>query len=131
MQWLIDLVIEAIGIPPVFIDRGDPDAWDFTEADLIMDNTWRELDLSSIVPAGASAVSLNVRGRHADLAKELLFAEKGNINFHNSVGIRTVVGSLYHYADLIVKLDSNRCIQYKAMAPNWTNISICIRGWFL
>lgn len=135
MQWLIDIVtasvIAQIGIPPVFIDRGDPNDWDLTNLDMVMDNTWRTWDLSAIVPAGASAVSLNIRGRHFTPGKELAFAENGNINYHNSVGLRTMVGSLYIYTNSIVKIDSNRCIQYKAMAPNWQDIKVCVQGWFL
>jgi len=34
-----------------FVDRGDPAAVDFDETDLTMDNTWRDLDLSSLVCA--------------------------------------------------------------------------------
>ena len=43
-----------------YVDRGDPSSWDFQEGDLTTDNTWRDLDLSSIVPSGAVAVHLYV-----------------------------------------------------------------------
>lgn len=135
MQWLIDLVkewiIEQGYISASYVDRGDPAAYDFTQATLTQDNAWHDLDLSAIVPAGTRAVNLNLRGRHSSTGKELLFRANGNVNYHNASGLRTVVGSLYLYNEITIALDSNRIIEYKAMSPNWTNISISVKGWYL
>ncbi|GAI35317.1 unnamed protein product, partial [marine sediment metagenome] len=49
MQWLIDLIIETIGVPPCYIDRGSFFGPDFTQVSLPARAVWTELDLSGII----------------------------------------------------------------------------------
>ena len=62
MQWLIDIIAEKvkneIGIPPVFVDRGDVPFWDIDDFSTLFDNAWHTIDLSLIVPEGTSAILL-------------------------------------------------------------------------
>jgi len=39
-----------------YVDRGDPADIDFNNNDLILDDTWHELDLSAVIPTNAKLV---------------------------------------------------------------------------
>ncbi|MBA7635827.1 hypothetical protein ES703_43431 [subsurface metagenome] len=131
MQWLIDLIIEAIGIPPTFIDRGDPATVDWTEAVLIEDGAWRDLDLSTIVPEGATAVALFARISGTLVGQQIFFRTKGNTHTINMAANRSQVADNENIEDLIVACDTNRVIQYKADADPWNWITITVKGWWL
>ena len=52
-------------IPPPegaeLVNRGDPDAYDFTLGDFIRDSAWHDLDLSAIIPVGTRAIIFNTQ----------------------------------------------------------------------
>ncbi|MBA7611862.1 hypothetical protein ES703_19093 [subsurface metagenome] len=135
MQWLINLVAErviaTIGIPPVYIDRGDPAAVDYTDATLTRNAAWHELDLSAIVPAGAKAVSLNLKFRSNLVSLEGWFRKNGNANTAAIAGVETAVAGVNVYGDLTVALDSDRKINYLFGAGGLDVISLTIKGWWL
>ena len=110
--------------------RGDYHAFDFTEADLTTDNAWYELDLSSIVPAGACAVLLYVRVKDADANSHLQFRKRGSANTANRSEVRTQVADIYNHGDLFVFCDSNRRIEYKA-GEEFSEIDITVKGWII
>lgn len=131
MQWLIDLVTEAIGIPPVYIDRGDTAAWDFEKADFDIDGAWHELDLSAIVPEGAQAVYITSYWRATALNRVINFRRHGNSN--NVVALR----SSNNVADVIVRFnglvacDEDRKIDFNIEAGLYNYIYVTISGWIL
>ena len=112
-----------------YVDRGDPSDYDFDKDDLTTDLTWRDLDLSSIVPEGAQLIHIRVRLASFDLAG-LQFRKKGNTNTINTVTTKIQVANIYYYEDFFVACDNNRKIQYLASDVTWTNLDIAIRGWF-
>ena len=114
-----------------FVDRGDPAAFDFTVGDLTTDGTWRDLDLSAIVPAGAKAVLFNV-GIRDNLVEQIFYLRKnGSAIVFSSSTIKTQVANIGFYVDLIVACDSNRVIEYLAANTAWTTINLTVRGWWL
>lgn len=131
MQWLIDLIIEAIGIPPVFIDRGDPFLPDFAIGDLTLDATWHELDLSAIVPEGASCVALNIAVFNNFINKSFEVRTLGKVNHYNLGGVITQVANLANMGDVQVHPDSDRKIEYLATAGGWFVVNITVKGWWL
>ncbi len=131
MQWLIDLVIEAIGIPPVYIDRGDPAAADFTKITLTADGAYHELDLSGIVPAGASAVHLAMQLIHGAIGVSLRLREIGNVNETNSATLFVQVAFSAIYHDPFIKIGVDRKIEYKLSNVAWTTVDLTVRGWLL
>lgn len=135
MKWLIDLIAEkviaTIGIPPVFIDRGDPAAKDFVIGDLTTDDSLHTLDLSGIVPAGAKAVLLEVLITGEFLGKRILFRKKGNTNLHNVMLIRTQGAHVIIEMMGVVAVDAERKIEYKAHNIVWDAIDIVVCGWWL
>lgn len=131
MQWLVDLVIAVIGIPPTFIDRGDFAGNDFTTAFFTRDANWYDIDLSAIVPAGAVAVLLAVRARAGVADAFAMFRENGNVNTENASRFYTQAGNIYFDSCIICALSSSRVIEYRFDNVAWNSIILNVRGWWL
>ena len=111
------------------VDRGDPSDWDFDEGDLTTDDTWRDLDLSSIVPAGARFVIIGGYIVDDAVGSAILFRENGNSNEYNRGGMSTQVINTGKGLNITVACDSSRIIEYKASNVTFTGIKIVVRGW--
>lgn len=119
-------VVTAYGF---FHDRGDPSAFDYVFGDLTRDSTWRDLDLSGIVPVGAKTVALIVGIVTPTVGHVVGFRKNGNVNGFNSSELRGQVSNVFLVQDIIVALDSNRVIEYNANV-SFTTINIVVKGWF-
>ena len=115
----------------VYVDRGDPVDYDFQVGDLTTDGAWHDLDLSSIVPEGATLVHLRILVMDGLTVQLLYIAEKGNSNAANSLFVQTQVANIVSFNEGIVKLDSSRVVQYKASNTTWTTMNIVVRGWYI
>lgn len=131
MQWLIDLIIEKIGIPPVFIDRGDPATADFDEGDLIANDAWHDLDLSSITPNGAKGVCLYISMFPPGVTHYLYFRKKGNVNFSNISGVISEIAGVISDHDITVPLDADRKIEYLLITGYAGTLTITVKNWWL
>ena len=110
----------------------EPTDWDYEVGDLTTDGTWNELvNLSAIVPAGAKAVHLLVMVADGVSDSHLQFRSNGNDGIYEVAVIRTQVANLVNDADLIVKCDSDRKIQYEGSNLTFTTIQIVVKGWFM
>lgn len=114
-----------------FVDRGDPATYDFDETDLTLDGTWRELDLSRIVPSSATRVLLSAQiedtfGANGDWVH---FRDTGKSNNYNVSGIQSGGGAepANHIQDVMVML-SSQAIDYKGYAGG--EVLITVRGWW-
>lgn len=117
-----------------FVDRGDPSGVDFAVGDLTADDTFRDLDLSSIVPSRAKAVILKTQMANTAAGQVLSFKTKGNSNSVNTFSCRTQVASVIIDNDGIVALNTitdDRTILYKATNSTWGTINITIKGWLI
>lgn len=116
----------------VYVDRGDKaTGYDFTEADLTLDATWRDIDFSSVVPVGAVAVVMWVAGRASAATRVFQFRKKGNAGAVIVAPLRTQVANQYCDMDsVLVPLDGDRKAQYNGHA-DLTNVLINVRGWFI
>lgn len=112
-----------------WVDRGDPSSVDFSS--FTNDGTWRDLDLSSIVPAGAKAAMLRLVGQATTNDKLFSVRKNGNSNSLNVGGIWLVAANVNHVADVIVTLDSNRIVEYAGTSATWSNQTITVKGWFI
>lgn len=135
MQWLTDIIVERvineIGIPPVFIDRGDPAAPDFTEPNFTQDFAWHDLDLSGIVPDGAQGVLLGINVASLTVAKLIEFRKDGNSNTFNVSSIITQVASTAITADLSCPISSDRKLEYRVHTVLWHILNLTVKGWWL
>ena len=114
----------------MFVDRGDPATVDFGLTDLTADGTWRDLDLSSIIPAIARGVmiELDIESGHSD--NEVILRKYGNSNEINHTGAVTKTNNKDQHKTCIVATTNDRIIEYKADTADWTVINIAIRGWW-
>jgi len=115
-----------------YVDRGDPDTgWDFALGDLTTDDTWNDLDLSSIVPAGAVAVNLAIQINDDISDSSIHFRKNGNINADTIISSRTQVASIILEKSFIVGCDTDRIVEYNANAVTWVTINIMVLGWWI
>ena len=112
------------------IDRGDPTAVDYTLTSFTADGTWRDLNLSSIVPAGAKAIWLAVRIKDAVVGTLAKFRKNGLTNAINITQMATQVASQDLYDDPVVVCDSARVIEYN-IAAAMDEIDLTVKGWFI
>lgn len=131
MQWLIDLVIEAIGIPPCAIYRGDPASTDVEKADFLVDGAFHNLDLSSIVPAGAKLVLFTLTLKSDAASKYTYWKMKGQTNNANRTTARTQSAGIIISYDCQVFLSEDRMLEYRIQAALWITISLTVKGWIL
>ena len=131
MQWLIDLIIESIGVPPVFIDRGDPANDDFLVGSLVRDGAWHDLDLSSIVPSNASCVALAAYISGTTVLKWCEFRKKGNVNVYNESYFVTQVANVSITGDFNIPIGSDGLLQYRFQDSTINNGAITVKGWWL
>lgn len=119
-----------IGKAPVYVDRGDPADYDYVKEDLTIDGAWHDLDLSEIVSEKAKAVFIvgHLMGNGIDWT--IMFRKKGNANEVVHGGMETIRALVERHRSLIVALDDNRFIQYKADNQAWDTLSLAVKGWW-
>jgi len=120
----------ATGATVGFVDRGDPVAHDFSLANFTTDGTWRDLDLSTIVPAGAKAVLVKVIISDGAVNSQFALRKNGNTNTVTSANLRTQAVDVYHDGDMVVALDGNRFIEYYGDNLTFSAIYLSVKGWF-
>lgn len=114
-----------------FVDRGDPAAADWTEATLTADSVYHDLDLSSIVPAGAKAVLLRLIAVNSAADSYIGFRENGNSNGWNASYSASQVANVNFGADIIVSLSSSAVIEYFIEnSGTWTSIDLIVAGYW-
>lgn len=114
-----------------YVDRGDPNDHDFTLVNFTTDWTWRDLDLSAIVPAGATAVDLRIVVIDDAIGSRFQLRKNGNVNVHNVLSTRTLVIDLAIDIVAIVSCDVGRKIEYRASNLTFSAINITVKGWWI
>jgi len=114
-----------------YVDRGDVAALDLQVGSFTTNGTWIGLDLSSIVPAGATSVRLRIIIADETVSNSIWFAKFGESNHINISG--GVVQAVDIDREFIIDVDctSARVIQYMATNTTWTKIDLVIKGWNL
>ena len=110
-----------------FVDRGDPSELDFTLANFTLDDTWRELDLSSIIPIGTIAVFISLVVQNTDLGKLFSLRKAGNNFAYNIGGIIIHVANTPIKAELSIDCSVDRKIEYYGSAVGWGQIDIIVK----
>lgn len=114
-----------------FIDRGDPDSPDWETGAFTTDNTWRDLDCSSIVPANAKAIVFAGYITDDAVNSQFMMRKKGCTNLYT---IRYVVSQVINKTmafSWLMACDNNRVVQYKATAVTFSYIQLNVIGWFV
>lgn len=118
------------GLVEMFVDRGDPAAYDKAKTDLTLNSTWQTLDLSSIVPAGAKAVLLKTQLQSAAAGDAIRYRQNGNSNEINTCGCESLRANVARTRLGIISIDANRVLEYNADNIAWTTLNIVVRGWW-
>jgi len=114
-----------------YVDRGDPVAADKIVGDFTTDGGWHTLDLSAIVPAGATVIHLRIRIKD-DLTQTHLHLQKnGNTGATNVLIAETLVANVDHHFSGFVSCDTDRKLSYHATNTTITTLSLYVRGWFI
>ena len=114
----------------MYVDRGDPIAFDFTVIDFTKDGTWRELDISAIIPVTAKAILMEFDIETVNREKHIRIRKYGNTNAINHQDIETFNGGIHQSGSVIVSVDYNRIIEYNIDNATWTELDMVIRGWW-
>lgn len=114
----------------IFYDRGDPQIEDFFLANFGVSGSWTDLDLSSIVPAGAVAVLVRIEGKATNSGKYFQVRAKGQISSKNIIILRTQAANVSLDHGGLVMCDSNRKIQYYKGDDTFTTLRLTVRGWW-
>ncbi len=118
------------GLVDMYVDRGDPAAYDFAVGDFTKDGTWYDLDLSGIIPVSAKAVLLEFDIETVNREKHIRIRKYGNANVINHQDIETFNGGIHQSGSVIVAVDYNRIIKYNIDVATWTELDMVIRGWW-
>lgn len=119
-----------IGRKKGFVDRGDPSQFDFDINTLIKDSTWRELDLSGIIPKGVKSVLIRMVISSSHAQRYIRLRKKGNTNSTNVAYLTAMVANIANAEDCIVSISSDRKIEYYLAGTEITGAWIIIRGWW-
>lgn len=114
----------------MYVDRGDPAANDYDVGDLTTDATWRDIDLSGIVPSGAKAILMKTTLKSGGATDKIRYRLKGNVNEINACGCESLRANVGRTRLGIVSIDANRVMQYNADNIAWTALSFVVRGWW-
>lgn len=114
-----------------FVDRGDPTVPDFDTGDLGAAGTWRDLDLSSIIPKGTALVLLRVSINSTAAGKSLNIRTKDNTGGINVGLAATQVAGLTMGVDFWVAPNADGIVNYYFSTATWTIRDFTVGGWFV
>jgi len=110
-------------------DRGDPAAYDYTEAGLTMNNTWQNLDvLAVVIDTDASWVLLAVLLNDPNVGDNIMFRKDGNANAIAMAGVIAQVANQDVFAQVLVPCSTSQVIEYRANAA-LASCDIVVLGW--
>jgi len=115
----------------LLINIGDPAASQFTEGDLTHDAVLHELDLSAIVPQGATFVQFTVTAMHNASGYTFFMIPGNNVNPLNALGLVAPGNGIICFTAGLLACSPDRKIKYFSSEVPAFGISITIRGWIL
>lgn len=118
------------GLVDMFVDRGDPATFDFDKDDFTKDGTWRNIDISAIIPVSAKAILIGLETETPIANKEIIFRKYGNSNPDNHCGAQTLSANKLRHSGCVVAVDNNQRLDYKIDSATWTTLDVLIRGWW-
>ena len=115
-----------------FVNRGDFNVEDFSEADFTTDNDYHDLDLSGVIPSDTKLILVRVGIINTTINETLRFRQKGFTLAANYSMIVAQEADNMHDLDMWLTPDKDGVVEYRATAVgSWTNITFNIRGWFV
>jgi len=112
-----------------YVDRGSRGQWDFRIATFTEVDTWADLDLSRIVPAGAIAIRFRIVINSSTQAVIVQFKKKTYSGSKNVAAAVILFTGQDHLAELICACDTDRIIHYR-QDEAMEVLDFLVLGWF-
>jgi len=134
----LELMMGGGYVPPemktmgdIYVDRGNATANDASiGSGLTADNTWRTLDLSSIVSdADATMVLLRCYIKDGAVGQFLQFRKYGLTGGYSTQVLATQVANVYNYASFVIPIPVLRELEYK-ISSGMDETGIVVLGWW-
>lgn len=123
--------IEAEAGGLTFVNRGDLSVYDFDVNDFIFDSTWRELDLSSVVPEGCVLAIIHIYEGASNILP-IKFRTGGNVNTVNVVVFSPAGETAEDWHTFLVSPNENGVIEYWGYAAqSFVFFNFVVVGYFL
>jgi hypothetical protein len=127
-QWELETEVDVSA--EIFVDRGDPAAWDYTIGDFTADAAWHEKSLAAkITDADATRVLLYVQIRDTVAGQTIYLRNADNSNAYNAAQGHTQVSGVYSDLNCEVVLSSTQAIEYN-IAAGMDICNMMVRGWW-
>jgi len=114
-----------------YVDRGDPENYDFVYTDLIRDGAFHDLDLSGIIPKGRPLLIVRLSLRTGTGIGSVWFKPKGMTYDKNSSTVYTQLQDVIYSLDISVYPNADGFIEYYVSGDVFNIINIIVRGWFV
>jgi len=114
-----------------YVDRGDPVNWDWDVADFTFDGTWRALDCSGIVPAGAKFIYFRVSFKTGAAGESFSLRKSGNSNTIAASAVRIQAFNYFNEQSFIVPCTTARVVDYYTTGTPEIGCNVAILGWFI
>lgn len=129
--WKGELISSIIARYPRYVDRGSRGTWDFLDGQFTTDGTWQEMSLASIIPVGTKAVVMKLNILDDLVGSWIQFKTRNYPDSINSSQALIQVANITVVEDITVAPNAQRLIQYRTNNTPFTNIRLCVKGWWL
>lgn len=113
-----------------YVARGDPAAYDFTQATLTIDSDWHSLNLSSIIPASAKLVHTACVISNTAGGKIIKFRKPGLSNDYAIHRMWSLAGFVLTEREMTIPVVS-QAVSYMVENVAWNTIGFTVLGWWL
>lgn len=123
--------IRGITTASKWVNRGLATSADFMYGDLTVDAAWHDLDLSGIVPAGATFVEIQVVAICQVAFNRIEFREKDLTTEYATYECYVQVSMIPIAKRFWIPIDANGMIEYYVTVATWPAIAINVKAWIL
>lgn len=113
-----------------FQNRGDPSSFDFTTGDFTADNSWHDLDISSIVPANTSCIACHIEFYYTVQDWMVRFKTSNQVYDRNIFSAPQSTSLGFTFRDFTLPTDGLQSIAYKFDSYNFSACNLTIKGWW-
>ncbi len=130
-MWASGSKAVAVTVPTssLYIKSTETYWYDFVIGDFTRDGTWREKDISGIVPVGTTKVQIRAFLYASGTAHTISWRKGGESNVEHRVAQDIGTENRNYYWDTWVDVSSDRKIEYNITAGGMTTYSVKILGW--
>ena len=122
----------SVGGGHSYVDRGDPSVYDFNIGGALRDGTWRELDLSAIVPISAIRVCIGVATNSNAANGYCSFRKKGNTNTYNVLQQYQNIAAQSFFLQGFVDLNGeDAIIEFNFPDVYYNTAQVTVLGWWV